>query len=93
MKATQGDGIPLFDSGRKFPVPSISLQPIIPKSVLVRAKARIFSNVSSATTVSGFNIQTYFPLALSTPILLPLGKPTFSLFSIKITSGKRSFII
>ena len=59
MKATHGVGMPRLLSGRNFPVPSISLHPIIPISEFGswNLEFRIFTNVSSATTVSGFKIQ------------------------------------
>ena len=93
VKATQGVGIPLLDSGKKPPAPSINLQPTAPKLDLLLANCNTFSKVSSATTVSGFKIQTYSPLASARAILFPLGKPKFSLFAINFIFGKRVCII
>ena len=78
-------------SGRNLPAPSIKRQPIIPKSICCSAKSRSDLNVSSATTVSGFKIQTYSPLATLTAWLLAFENPTFDVFSIKVTDGNFSF--
>ena len=63
VKATQGVGMPRLLSGKKFPVPSMSLQPIIPVFSCQFLVFSILEKVSSATTVSGFKTQIYSPLA------------------------------
>ena len=93
VNETQGVGIPRLLSGKKFPAPSINLQPIIPVSGVQLVGFRILKKVSSATIVSGFKMQMYSPLAWATPILFPFGKPKFSVFDINFTSGKRCCIM
>ena len=88
----KGDGTPRLLSGRKFPAPSINLQPIIPTDSWLLL-ANNFLKVSSATTVSGFKIQIYSPLACCTAVLFPFGKPKFSLFSISVRSKHASFFL
>jgi hypothetical protein len=62
-KCNQGVGTLTF--WKKFPVPSMSLHPTIPKSFFSTAsevtKFKIFNEISSATTVSGLRMQIYSP--------------------------------
>ena len=60
--------------------------------LLFSMKDMASTKVFSATMVSGFKIHKYSPLAWDTPILFPIGNPTFSLLAIRFTCGNLAFI-
>lgn len=88
-----GVGKPLFDSGRKRPVPSTIFTPSPPASVCSFIKATTLRNVSDSTTVSGFSNSIYSPFACLIAWLLAFEKPTLPVFAIQRTSGNFSFSI
>jgi hypothetical protein len=62
VKATKGVGTPRLLSGRKFPAPSINLQPTIPKSGFVFANVKIFQMYLLQQLYQDLRMQIYSPL-------------------------------